>query len=301
MSDNDFLYEKRIPAGHAAGVALLTFNRPSAMNGWNYNMQTDFNDALDKAEADPAVRVIVVTGSGKAFSAGADMDGLLALAKAPLDSPGVSAIHGDRIKERALKEDWPEWRDSKGRAIHHCMNITKPVIGAINGACAGAGFCLALLFDIRFAGAGVKFTSAFARRGLIAEYGSSWTLPRIVGHSNALDIMLSARVFDADEAMRLGLVQRVFPKEQLLNEVMAYAQDLADNCPPASLAVIKWQVNRHNGAPLLQAMRESDKLLYTSVTTKEFLEGVESFLEKRSPKWTPLDADNALMKIVSKL
>jgi enoyl-CoA hydratase/carnithine racemase len=170
----------------------------------------------------------------------------------------------------------------------HAMTIPKPVIAAINGACAGLGLVHALACDIRFAAEGAKFTVAFGRRGLIGEWGMSWTLPRLVGQGVALDLMLSSRVFLAEEAAELGIVNRVYPPESLLDEVLAYAADLATNVSPMSMAVMKQQVYTHPQMSVGDALDESIRLMEESLRRPDFREGVASFVEKRPPNFRPL-------------
>ena len=251
----------------AAGVAIVTLNRPDRLNAWTPEMGRLYFAALDRAAADPGVRAVVVTGAGRGFCAGADM----AL---------LEAIGGGSDAVGAEAERYPT----------HTLEVPKPVIAAVNGSCAGIGLVLALMCDVRFAAAGAKFTSAFVRRGLIAEYGSSWLLPRLIGPARALDVLLSGRVFLAEEAERMGLVNRVLPGEQLLAEAEAYARDLAENCSPASMAVIKRQVYRHLDMDRKAALQESLRLMAESLRTPDFREGVASYLEQRSPRFPPLES-----------
>ena len=168
------------------------------------------------------------------------------------------------------------------------LTVRKPLIGAINGACAGIGLVQALMADIRFAAAGAKFTTAFARRGLIAEHGSSWLLPRLVGMSRALDLMMSSRTFTAEEALELGIVNYVVPKEEVLDAAVAYASDLAQNCSPTSMAVMKQQLYGHALADVDTALKESNKLMRESLRPQDFKEGVASYVEKRPPAFDGL-------------
>ena len=170
------LYEVR-----DSGVAVLTFNRPERMNGWGGGLAAGFYAGMDAAEADPAVRAIVVTGSGRAFCAGADMGDLSSISSASVDSAGEADL------TKMVGERHPLF----------VTTVSKPVIAAINGACAGIGLTQALMCDVRFAAAGAKFTTSFVRRGLIAEYGISWILPKVVGWGAALDLLMSGRVFYA--------------------------------------------------------------------------------------------------------
>ena len=148
---------------------------------------------------------------------------------------------------------------------------------------------IAACCDLRFAAAGAKFTSAFPRRGLIAEYGIAWMLPRLVGQARALDILLSGRVFLAEEAAEMGLVNRVVSPDALLAETVAYAKDMAANCSPRSLAVIKSQVYRDLGGDLETAVADSLGLMADSLQTADFREGVASYLEQRVPRFEPLE------------
>jgi len=263
--DDSVLYEVR------DGVAIITFNRPERLNAWSADLHDGYFTALDRAADDPEVRVIVVTGAGRGWCAGADMDMLQSI----VASGGLQA-------DDEPAPDRTEWRHT------HAMTIPKPVIAAINGACAGLGFVHALACDIRFAAAGAKFTVAFGRRGLIGEWGMSWTLPRLVGQGVALDLMLSSRVFLAEEAAQLGIVNRVCPPESLLDEVLAYASDLVTNVSPMSMAVMKQQVYTHPQMPIDDALDESIRLMEESLRRADFREGVASFVEKRPPNFRPL-------------
>jgi enoyl-CoA hydratase/carnithine racemase len=167
------------------------------------------------------------------------------------------------------------------------------VIAAINGPCAGIGLVQALMCDIRFAAADAKITTAFARRGLVAEHGMSWLLPRLVGHAHALDLLLSARVVLGDEAERLGLVNRALPGERLLDETLAYARDLAANCAPSSMAAMKRQVYEDLELPIDQALSRANVLMAESLQAPDFVEGVSSFVERRPPDFAPLAAGSA--------
>lgn len=249
----------------AEGVATITLNRPDRLNAWTPELGARFFEALDRAAGDPDVRAIVVTGAGRGFCAGADIQYLEDV------GGGDAVVGGDPSHHPA-----------------HILEVPKPVVAAVNGACAGLGLVLALACDVRFAAAGAKFTSAFARRGLIAEYGSSWLLPRLVGQANALDVLLSGRVFPAEEALQMGLVNWVLAQEAVVSGAVAYANDLARNCSPASMAAIKRQVYRHADSDLRTALEESRRLMEESLTGDDFREGVASFVEQRPPRFRPL-------------
>lgn len=254
------------------GVAVLTFNRPERMNGWGGGLAAGFYAGMDTAEADPAVRAIVVTGSGRAFCAGADMGDLSSISSASVDSAGETDL------TKMVGERHPLF----------VTTVSKPVIAAINGACAGIGLTQALMCDIRFAAAGAKFTTSFVRRGLIAEYGISWILPKVVGWGAALDLLMSGRVFYAEEALELGMVKEVVPPDQLFSRAIEYAADIAANCAPSSLAVIKRQVYGDALRDADDASRRAEGLMHESMQRPDFIEGITAFFEKRTPNFPPL-------------
>ena len=254
------------------GVAVLTFNRPERMNAWGGGMATAFYSCLDHTEADPAVRAVVVTGSGRAFCAGADMGDLSTISSTTVDTAGDTDV------DKLVGERHP----------HFVTTLRKPIIAAINGACAGIGLTQALMCDVRFAVRGAKFTTSFARRGLIAEYGISWILPRIAGAGAALDLLLTGRMFLAEEAAELGLVKEVLPAEELLPRAITYAEDIAANCAPSSLAVIKQQVYADTRRDVFEASAAAEKLMHESMLRPDFIEGITSFFEKRPPHFPAL-------------
>jgi len=245
------------------GVAKLTLNRPDRLNAWTPEMEARYFGLLESAAADPAVRVIVVTGAGKGFCAGVDLEALQDI------GGGGSFAHS-------------------GKPQTFPLTIPKPILAAINGACAGLGLVQALMCDLRFAAAGAKLTTAFVRRGLVAEHGSSWVLPRLVGPARALDLLLSGRVVLAEEAHSMGLVNQVVSPPALVETVMGYARDLAAQCSPAAMAAIKHQVYRHYELDLATSLRESNELMAASLQRPDFREGVASFVERRPPRFPPL-------------
>jgi enoyl-CoA hydratase/carnithine racemase len=267
VASDPVLYEVR-----DSGVAVLTLDRPERMTGWGGGLATTFYSRLDDAEADPDVRAIVVTGNGRAFCAGADMGNLNTISNATVDS-----AEGTDVRKLV-----------GSRHPHFVATLRKPVIAAINGACAGMGLTLALVCDVRFAADGAKFTTSFVRRGLIAEYGISWILPRVVGWGAAMDLLLSGRVFLASEAADLGLVKEVVAPEDLMPRAIAYAEDIAANCAPSSLAVIKQQVYADSMRDVFEASAVAEKLMHESMLRPDFIEGITSFFEKRPPNFPPL-------------
>ncbi|OBJ30556.1 enoyl-CoA hydratase [Mycolicibacter virginiensis] len=253
------------------GVAVITFNRPQRLNAWGPDIAAGFYAAIDDAEADPAVRAIVVTGSGRGFCAGADLGPATSLEDPDSDTSGtdVAQLVGDRPP-------------------HFLTELRKPVIAAINGSCVGIGITHALMCDVRFAAAGAKFATAFTRRGLIAEHGITWILPRLAGWGAAMDLLLSGRTFLAEEAREFGLVNHVVAPELLLERAVDYAADIAANCSPASLAVIKAQAygDALDGVAAVSARAET--LMYESLARPDLIEGITSFFEKRPPNFPPL-------------
>ncbi|MEZ0356853.1 enoyl-CoA hydratase [Mycobacterium sp. SA01] len=255
-----------------SGVAVLTFNRPERMNGWGGGLAAGFYAGMDAADADPDVRAIVVTGSGRAFCAGADMGDLSSISSASVDTAGEADL------TKMVGERHPLF----------VTTVRKPVIAAINGACAGIGLTQALMCDIRFAAAGAKFTTSFVRRGLIAEYGISWILPKVVGWGAALDLLMSGRVFYAEEAFELGMVKEVVAPDELLGRAIEYAEDIAANCAPSSLAVIKRQVYGDALREAADASGRAEALMHESMQRPDFIEGITAFFEKRPPNFPPL-------------
>ncbi len=249
------------------GVAILTLNRPERLNAWTAEMEDRYFAMLEECGEAQDIRVIVVTGAGRGFCAGADMQGLQALGANGRDA-------ADSARERR-PQSFP-------------LTIPKPILAAINGPCAGIGLVQALMCDVRFAAEGAKLTTAFARRGLVAEHGISWILPRLIGPARALDLLLSGRVVLAAEAAELGLVNRVLAPERLMESVLAYASDLVTNCSPASMASMKRQVYADLERGLADATERADELMMRSFTAPDFVEGVQSFVERRDPQFAAL-------------
>ena len=245
-----------------AGVATVTLHRPDRMNAWTREMEAAYFATLDALERDPDTRAIVVTGAGRGFCAGLDMEDL------------AGATQGKAA------------RDNR-QTMLHALGIGKPIICAINGGCAGIGLVQALACDVRFAAAGAKITTAFARRGLVAEFGASWFLPRIIGHANALDLLLSGRTITAEEAAELGLVNRVVPADRLLDEARAYARDLAEHCSPVAMAAIKHQVYDDWLRTAAESEDEWRRLIAQQHRKHDFREGVAAYTERRLPRFAP--------------
>jgi enoyl-CoA hydratase/carnithine racemase len=253
-------------------------NRPEALNALTGRMMAEIRHALAAAESDPAVVGIILTGAGRGFCAGADISGLDATAS------GTAGEAEDLSALKASPGD-ADMGENFQVTYTYILSVQKPVIAAINGPCAGLGFCYALLCDMRFAERQAKFTTAFSQRGLIAEHASSWLLPRLIGPGKALDLLWSARKFLADEAYELGVVERVVDTGEAVNAAVDYIRELAAVASPTSFKVIKAQVYRHLNMELGEAMRESNAWMAESLEREDFKEGVRSFIEKRPPEF----------------
>jgi len=249
------------------GVAVLTLNRPERLNAWTQELERVYFAALAECGSSPEVRVIVVTGAGRGFCAGADMNELQSLGEGDVDVA--------QTKHERTAQTYP-------------LTVPKPIVAAINGPCAGIGLVQALMCDVRFVAEDAKITTAFARRGLVAEHGISWILPRLVGPAQALDLLLSGRVVLGQEAAAMGLANRATPKETALEETLAYAHELATQCSPASMATMKRQVYAALEQALPVALAEADEAMLRSFGQPDFVEGVSSFVERRAPAFAPL-------------
>ena len=251
----------------AGGVATITMLRP----GLTHQSRRELLDIVREVAADGSVRAVVLTGTGRAFCVGQDL------------GQHVEALRGDAATSLSVVEE------EYNPLVLALAGLRVPVVVAVNGACAGAGLGIALAGDLRVAAAGAKFTTAFARRGLVAEHGMSWALPRLVGPAHAMDLLLSGRVVVAEEALELGLVNRVCAPDRLLDETLAYAEDLAANCSPASMAAMKGQVYRDLQRGLDESVEDANRLMLESFARPDFAEGVQSFVERREPSFAPLD------------
>jgi enoyl-CoA hydratase/carnithine racemase len=246
------------------------------LNAWTTRMGAEVRHAVARAEADRDVVALVITGAGRGFCSGADLKQLQAISDGKRDV-GVPA---------ELDADPGDASDPDFRGTYtYLMSVRKPVIAAINGPTAGMAVPIALACDLRFASDRASFTTAFSRRGLVAEWGISWLLGRLVGPAHALDLLFSARRLDAAEAERIGLVNRLLPHDELLPFVMDYARDLAAHCSPTSMSIMKRQVYQQLSRPLGPAEKEAVQLMLESFERPDFKEGVTSFLEKRDPRF----------------
>jgi enoyl-CoA hydratase/carnithine racemase len=283
MPNQETLYEV------AKRVATITLNRPDKLNAWTAVMEQEVRAAMAEAERDDNVRVIVLTGAGRGFCAGADMSLLSTVATKGLDA----AQRAQAVQAGASSGSGSSSGSGGGSAradfqkkYSYFPAMSKPVIGAINGPAVGLGLVIALYCDLRFASDAARFSTAFARRGLIAEYGMAWMLPRLVGHANALDLLFSARLIDAAEAFRMGLANQVYPQDVFQEKVREYAAELAANVSPRSLRVIKRQVYDAMFQPLGEAFEIAEREMLASLQCEDFKEGVAHFVEKRAPVFT---------------
>lgn len=264
-------------------VATITLNRPEKLNALTDRTLQELRHALAVAEADERVVGIVLTGAGRAFSAGVDMGAL-----ARIQAAGEIAAMREETELEPREPGDPTMGEEYRLGWAVLLSVRKPVIAAVNGPCVGLGFSIAMFCDLRFAAEGAYFLPSFAQRGLVAEHGTSWIVPRLVGPSRALDIFWSGRRIAAAEAKELGLVNRVVPGERLLEEAQGYMRELARTSSPTSLMYMKRQVWRHLTGSLGEAMRETTALQDASVTWPDFAEGLASFREKREPRFARL-------------
>ena len=260
-------------------VATVTLNRPDKLNAWTAVMGREVRQAMDEAARDEAVRVIVLTGAGRGFCAGADMQMLSGIVGAGRQEPGESGATREPTGDPAIRPDF------RGPYAYFPL-VPKPIIAALNGATAGLGLVVSLYCDLRIAADTAVFTTAFSRRGLIAEHGVSWILPRLVGLQHGLDLLLSARKITAAEALAMGLVAQVKPAATLQEDVRAYARELADLVSPRSLRVMKRQIWEAQFQSLAEATAVGEEEMRRSFTAEDFKEGVAHFVEKRAPRFT---------------
>jgi enoyl-CoA hydratase/carnithine racemase len=262
----------------ADGIAVVTLARPKRRNAWTGRMHTEYRWILREADRDPAVRVIVVTGDaeGQAFCAGADLQAL----EGHSQRGGYDAGTPEDIAEPGFGVD-----PAFDAAFAYHFGVGKPIVAAINGAAAGVGLVLAAFADLRFSVPGAKLTAAHGRFNFPAEFGLSWVLPRIVGLTHANDILLSSRVFTAEEAQAMGFLNRIVPAERLMDEVLAYARQLATTVSPGSARETKRQIYRDLHRDAAKSVQVAEALLDQMAREPDYKEGVKAWMEKRPPKW----------------
>ena len=263
-------------------IATITLNRPDKLNAWTAVMEREVRQAMGEAESDENVRVIILTGAGRGFCAGADMSLLSGIAEQGLGSHAQNHALSNSNNQAGRTGTRPDFQ----KKYSYFPSLTKPVIAAVSGPAVGLGFILSLYCDLRFASETAKFGTAFARRGLIAEYGLAWLLPRLIGPANALDMLFSARLVEASDALRMGLVNRIFPSDQFTEGVYAYARELAYGVSARSMRIIKAQVYNAMFQTLGEAFESSEAEMLLSLESQDFKEGVAHFMEKRVPVFT---------------
>lgn len=260
------------------GLGLITLNRPAKLNAWTPAMEREFRDALDRSDRDPAVRAVILTGAGRGFCAGADMGTLNTIADAGRNdrahvAPATGAIE-----------------DNYRQNFSFLLAARKPLVCAVNGVAAGLGMIIPLYCDVRIASEQARFGTAFASLGLVAEHGVSWLLPRIVGMANALDLLYSARMIGAEEALAMGLVSGVVPHDDLATATKAFAGQLVERSSPRAMARIKRLVWDAQFQDLATATQAADRAMAESFTEPDFKEGLAAFAERRPAEYAGLDA-----------
>ena len=265
-------------------VATITLNRPDTLNALTDRTQAEVRHALEDSESNGDIIGNVLTGAGRGFCSGVDMNALGKMSEA---GKRLGNSHDDLSADPGNPDDDPNYKSSPT----YFLGLRKPLIAAINGACAGLGFSWATFCDLRFVDRGAKFVTSFAPRGLIAEHGTSWMLPRLIGPSNALDLFWSSRKFDGEEAFRLGYANRLCESGEAVADAQNYLREIAGTGAPNSIMMMKRQVYKHLNRELGPAMAESTAWMDESLARDDFKEGVASFVERRAPNFAPLDLD----------
>jgi enoyl-CoA hydratase/carnithine racemase len=251
------------------GIFTLTLNRPDRLNAFNVQMMHDMLRVLDEIDANDDARVVIVTGAGRGFCAGADLGG------------------GGDTFDASRDVDLSQHRDGGGLVTLRLFECRKPVIAAINGPAVGVGITMTLPMDVRLASSEARMGFVFARRGIVPEACSSWFLPRVVGISQAMEWVATGRVFPADEALRGGLVRAVLPPDQLLPEARRLAAEIAENTSAVSVALSRQLLWKMLGADHpMEAHKVDSQAIYSMGRSPDAYEGVQSFLEKRPPRFS---------------
>ncbi len=254
-------------------VATIRLNRPDKLNALTYPMLAELRRAIEAAAADPAVVGIVITGNGRGFCSGLDA----------------------AVLAQTTRGETPDGRSAAGDELPglftYLLAVPKPVIAAVNGVAAGGGFVLAAMCDVRIASSAASFTSIFTKRGLVAEHGTTWIVPRLVGVGGALDLLWTSRKLDAAEALRIGLVEYVVAPEELESAALQYVTTLAETVSPATLADTKRMVYAHAGLGYPDALRDVNEVQWNAVRRPDAIEGAKALLERRAPRFARLGKD----------
>ncbi len=271
MNFAEIIYEK------SDRVATVTMNRPEKLNAWTPKMGAEMRTAMLDADRDPNIGAIIVTGAGRAYCAGADMTTLSEIAQGRASAGGGGSADDEWLRQQRVDYrttySWP-------------LALSTPVIGAINGACVGLGFTTCLYQDIRIGSDKARMGLIFPQRGLAIEHGSSWMLPRIVGLARAVELAVTGRLVDADEALRIGLVTKVVPLDNLMAAAREVATEIAHKCSPLGVAQAKKMIYQHLFTDLATAIRDDDESMNLMTRSEDFKEGVRAFMEKRAPRFT---------------
>lgn len=278
---NEIIYEV------TDNVAVLSLNRPETLNALTDLTQAEMRHALSMADSNQDVIGSVLTGVGRGFCSGVDMNALGKMSEAGRRLGNLHPHLQDTVDNPL---DDPNYTDG----ITYLLSLRKPVIAAINGACAGLGFSVATFCDLRFIDRSAKLTTSFAQRGLIAEHGTSWMLPRLIGPANALDLFWTSKRFNGEEAFRIGYANQLCEDGECVKDATNYLQSIAERSAPNSLMLMKRQVYRHLNRELGPAMNESTKWMDESLARGDFKEGVDSFVQKRPPEFARVDVDSSV-------
>jgi enoyl-CoA hydratase/carnithine racemase len=255
-------------------VAIVRLNRPEKLNSFTYDTLAEIRRAIDTAAADPRVVGIVITGNGRGFCAGLDAQALAAVTSG-----------GGAPRERPAPKE-----DELPGLFTYLIEVPKPIVAAVNGVAAGGGVVLASMCDVRFASTAASFTTIFLKRGLVAEHGTTWILPRLMSPGRALDLLWTSDRIDGETAHRIGLVEHLTAPEELLDKACAYVRRIAASASPASVADTKRMVYRHLGVGYPEALREVDEVQWAAVSRPDAAEGARALLERREPKFPRLGA-----------
>ena len=265
-------------------AATITMNRPDTLNAMTSLLQAELRHALDASERNEDIIGTVLTGAGRGFCSGVDMNDLGAMSAA-------GKTIGKSYEHLAADPGNPDKDPNYMFSPPYLLGLRKPIIAAVNGACAGLGFSYATFCDMRFVDRNAKFVSSFAPRGLIAEHGTSWMLPRIVGPSHALDIFWSSRRVEGEEAYQMGYANRLCEPGESVKEAQEYLKMIAGTSAPTSIMMMKKQVYKHLMRDLGESMVEDNQWMSDSLTEDDFKEGVASFVERRSPNFARVKVD----------
>lgn len=267
------------------GIATIWLNRPHRMNAWTGRLHTEYRHLLAKANDDPKVQAIVVSGRGRGFCVGGDSDALQGhSARGGYDSGTAADI---------ARPGYGVAKEFDAAFAYH-FGLQKVVVAAINGPAAGVGLALPCFADIRFAVPGVKFTTAHGKLNLPAEYGLSWMLPKIVGLGRANDLLLTSRVFTSDEAFEIGFVNALHEPDELMSQTYAYVRQMITTVSPNSLRQTRWQIYKDLHRDVATSVIESEALLNSMMGEADYAEGISAFVEKRQPVWPSLKEDAVL-------